>query len=391
VPVERPVFARHFSEAAKVARDFARRFLEEQLPDKMIFRVHLNSSYDANAGSDVKVFPEDSSGDRALATKQLEEEGVVELLWRDGFVPQWVDLMVVGLTEKETIVDVVSCGRFAEDEERLYYAQTGIAPFSPKGPFLPVNHADGQRFSVYERSSCWSLDDLERVRQNASKVWSLELHGPAFDELPLGMGSFPRLEILELFGARIDGVGFRSLERVPQLRHLRAIFASAPKLDFSTLPVQPRIETLALRNLPPVLEGVARLAEALPRLNELTLGANGSVQTDRGIRLPTVERLTLELAEVPDWLSVPETLRRLELRVPKAMDDTLRGLLLACPERLSSLGLRGTPATDALFADLERFQGLSYLDAADTHMTKEALRRFAERRPGFKCWPKLGL
>lgn len=389
--MDRSIFAQHFSEAAKVARDFSRRYLEEPLPDEMLFRVHLNSSYDAHAGSDVKLYPDDSSDDRALATKQLDEEGVVELLWRGGLVPEWVDLAVVGLTEAQTIVGVVCCGRFAADEERLYYAQTGIAPFSPKGPSLPVNHVDGQRFSVYERSSCWSLDDLERVQRNAAKVWSLELHGPAFDGLPLGVNQFPRLEILELFGVRFDGAGLQSLERVPQLRHLRATLAPAPALDLTALPALRQLETLVLRNLPPALVGVARLAETIPRLRELTLAARQPVTTDSGMQLPAIERLTLELAELPSWLRIPASLGSLTVRMQAATDDALRGLLLACPEGLNSLGLRGTLATDVLFDDLQRFPSLGYLDAVDTRITKLALRRFAEQRTGFKCWPNLEL
>lgn len=58
------------------------------LPDRMIFRVHLNSSCDVHAGPDVKLFPEDSSDDRAVATKHLDEEDAAEQLvgWEPGIV-----------------------------------------------------------------------------------------------------------------------------------------------------------------------------------------------------------------------------------------------------------------------------------------------------------------
>ncbi len=75
-PVDRSVFAQHFLAAAKSALEFSRQFLEEPLPDEMIFRVHLNSSHDVHARPDVRLFPEDSLEERARTTKQLDSERV---------------------------------------------------------------------------------------------------------------------------------------------------------------------------------------------------------------------------------------------------------------------------------------------------------------------------
>lgn len=386
--MDRSAFAQHFLNAAQIARDFARKFLEEDLPDEMSFRVHLNSSYDKHAGADVKLFPGDSSDERTLATKQLDADGVVGLLWRDGFVPEWVDLMVVGLTPTATILDVVSCGRFAADEKQLYYAQTGIAPFSPRGPVLPFNHVDDVRFSVYERSSCWSAEDLALTEQNASKVWSLELHGPEFDGVAL-TATFPRLEIFELDGVRLAGEALGALERLPKLRHLRATIGACPSLDLSGIPPMRDLQTLALRNLPSKLKGSARLATVAPQLKELTLAGYNVVEADSALRLPALDHLTIEFPAIPRWIQMPASLDWLSLRVPQAADTDLRSLLAACPENLSSLGLRGTPVSDAVLPDLERFSKLAYLDAVDTRITKDALRRFAVQRPGFKCSPNV--
>jgi hypothetical protein len=201
--MDRSIFEQHFVEAAAAARDFARQFIEETLPDAMRFRVHLNMSHDRNAAPDFKLFPEDSSGARELAFEALDVKQVIDVLWRDGYVPQWVDLMVVGETGDVTVLDVVTCGRFIDDEQRLYYSESGIAPFSPKGPWLPVDYVEGARFSIYARSSCWSVEDLERAGVHGERVRSLDLHGPGFDDRTLaGALTFPRLEILELSGVR---------------------------------------------------------------------------------------------------------------------------------------------------------------------------------------------
>jgi hypothetical protein len=108
--VDRAAVKRQLVGAAVITRDFAREFIEERLPDEMRFRVHLNSSHDANAGPEFKRFPKDSSEERTLATKELDLDAVVNVLWRNGYVPQWVDLSVVGETGDSTIIEVAAAG-----------------------------------------------------------------------------------------------------------------------------------------------------------------------------------------------------------------------------------------------------------------------------------------
>ncbi|MFY0532196.1 hypothetical protein [Nannocystis pusilla] len=191
-PVERAGFERRFAQAAAQARDFAREFVAERLPDAMIFRVQLNGSYDLHAGPELRLFPQDSQGAGDRAWTGITGEQVVELLWRDGYVPQWVDVAVVGETGEATVIEVLACGRFIDDEAELYYDWTEVAPFGVKGPVLPIDYVQGRRFSLYVRSSCDSLAELDRARQNAAKVWSLRLRGPAFTDAVLGAGlEFP--------------------------------------------------------------------------------------------------------------------------------------------------------------------------------------------------------
>jgi hypothetical protein len=87
--MDREVFEHRFIEATRQAREFAQGFIEESLPDAMRFHVHLNRSHDANAGAAFQLFPEDSRAEVALRTKYLSASDVVELLRRNGAVPQW--------------------------------------------------------------------------------------------------------------------------------------------------------------------------------------------------------------------------------------------------------------------------------------------------------------
>ncbi len=146
--MDRATFQRRLHRAALTDRAFATRFLEEPLPESFAFRVQLNASYDANASPDFELYPRDRS-----PTLELDEHAVGELLYRAGRVPQWIDIQVVAETGEETVFELLCCGRFTDDDARLYYATTDHAPFGIKGPTLPIQYAQGQRFSIYHPAS----------------------------------------------------------------------------------------------------------------------------------------------------------------------------------------------------------------------------------------------
>jgi hypothetical protein len=355
----------------------------------MRFRVHLNGSYDDNAGPEFVRFPEDSSRRSDLGSKEVSAERVVDLLWRNGLVPQWVNVQVVAETGDATVLDITACGRFTGDDSNLYYADTEYAPFGPKGPWLPVGYVDGQRFSIYEQSACWSRSDLDRVRLHAPKVWSLELNGGVFNDQELALGlEFPRLQILELHGVRVSGAGFRSLVGLPRIHHLRASFDDIETLCFDDMPVLEHLESLSIQCAPSQLLGIARLATALPHLGELTLGSLSNVRADATLEASGVQGLTLEFPTVPEWINSGRTLRTLSLHSERADDAQVARFLRACPDALTSLSLRGTPVTDDVLDALTRFQRLEYLNVVGTGVSALALERFAEVRRGLRFHPR---
>ena len=57
-------------------------------------------------------------------------------------------------------------------------------------------------------------------------------------------------------------------------------------------------------------------------------------------------------------------------------------------ESFESVGLRGTPVSDAVFGVLARMPGLSYVDLVGTDITRDALQAFTSARPGLKHYPR---
>ncbi|MBL8715246.1 MAG: hypothetical protein JNL79_04590 [Myxococcales bacterium] len=341
----------------------------------------LDQSYDGHAGPEARLFPEENGRTVHCA----DAEAVVDLLYRDGRVPEWVDLTVVGEDVATTIVEVRACGRFVEDDARLYYTWCpDQAPFGLEGPTLPVGWVQGQRFSIHHRSSCWSRADLENACRHGREVWSLELHGTAFDDVLSGRLPLPALEILELHG--VSPVSFAGLAGLSRLRVLR-LDLGGRALDLASLPRLPALSMLSLDGLPSRIEGVARLASSVPALRELTLSAKACAESDARLALP-VRGLTLRMPTLPEWVAPSPSLRKLSLDASQITNADVCAWLAACPRELEDLSLRGALVSDEILADLRQFRALQFLTVIDTAVTLEALERFAKGRRNFRHLPR---
>lgn len=147
--MDRDTFAERFYEAATQTREFAKQFVEERLPDALRFRVLLNQSHDAGPRlDDERLYPEDSSEERATGLRCCTADRVVTELWRGGMVPEWVDLSVIGLVKKKTIIEVRCCGRFTANEARLYHEEAGLPPFHVQSPPLVRGQKDGEKYRL---------------------------------------------------------------------------------------------------------------------------------------------------------------------------------------------------------------------------------------------------
>ena len=117
--------------ASERAREFAGQWIEERLPEPLRFRVRLNQSYDGNPlHVDERVFPADSDSELAPALADCSLDEVVATLWRDGLVPEWINVSVIGEREHWTLVELLCCGRFTANDELLYHRESGRPPFT---------------------------------------------------------------------------------------------------------------------------------------------------------------------------------------------------------------------------------------------------------------------
>ena len=130
--------------ASYASANFGKTMVDCDVPFDFRYCVILNSSYDGNREEDEVVFPEDAE----VIHWDLSSKEVVELLCRDGKVPQWIDISLVYCENQHSHLELSCCGRFHSDDSRLYYYGQGTQPFGIKSPVLPLRFQEGQRFAL---------------------------------------------------------------------------------------------------------------------------------------------------------------------------------------------------------------------------------------------------
>jgi hypothetical protein len=376
------LFLARFRQALMVARDFARQFVEEPLPDEVRCRLQLNSSYDGNPlHEDETVFPDDSAPERDSELASILVEEAAAVLWRGDKVPEWVNVSVVGKTEQCTVIEVDSCGRFTANDDLLYHAREGRPPFHVLGPALPLNHVDGVRFSVFYRASCRTAAELESVRAHRARPWSLKLAGPVFhDDVLSAIGSFPALEILELKECPLDGPGLAACSQMPQLRMLRMNRHPVGKVSLSALPHLPAFQYLQVNGLsaPPDL---AILASATPGLVELSLGFTSTERTLEIPRLDALNKILITADHLSHGVQVSGASKVHDISIHGRLSDReVLGILEQLPA-INSVNLDSTEVTDETVAFLSRQAQLSYVCLQRTKASDAAVQALRAAHP----------
>lgn len=136
-------FSRLLDVSTADAIAFAKTILLDDLPVNVAYRVFPNQSHDDNRAPDVFVYPEDSleSIDDYI---EMSRDECVRFLYRDGRVPEWIDISVGSADNKLTYIDCLCCGRFTDDDERLYYVRSDRGPFGIKSPTFPTSIPFGE-------------------------------------------------------------------------------------------------------------------------------------------------------------------------------------------------------------------------------------------------------
>ncbi len=137
--MEKQVFLNNLLEANSVALEFTRPIVNQELPQISKVLLIPNCSYDGNPlEDDEEVFPNDSIPEgKVIGPLTLEE--ATNRLWRNGKVPEWVNIRVYDCDDSFSYLLLESCGRFTGMSKHLYHKNEGYPPFHVQSPYLPHN------------------------------------------------------------------------------------------------------------------------------------------------------------------------------------------------------------------------------------------------------------
>jgi hypothetical protein len=357
----------------------------------MRFRIRLNSSCDSHFRFGVElIFPEDSSLARAEELAECDEEQAFDTLWRNGRVPEWIDVSVIGESGTTTMLQLVCCGRFAREHRLLYHEWEGIPPFHVLGPALPADYEEGRRFSINRDAECMSVRDIERLRLHADKVRSVSLVGSRLgDRVLAGLPELPALEGILLKNRSISGDSLMELYRFPRLCAVRLCLEDS---DPFTLPAftgaLPSLERFAIDNAPPRPWGLGEFLGVVPNLRSLAVEARDELFLE-GTCPREMDDVTVSARCLRGLLKLPGKLGFLLVHVAEMRDREIESWLSNVAQ-VRRLNLGGTPIGDDLAEALAARLGLAHLDLAGTEVSRDALKRIANAHPKLRLFPRLG-
>ncbi|MCP3921957.1 MAG: hypothetical protein GY714_05150 [Desulfobacterales bacterium] len=150
VDLSKKSFEKNLISASNCCLEFTRTLVLNELPDSICYIVCLGCSYDGNPLEErEKTYPEDYNEPERKCDSSKQ---VVELLWREGSVPEWINVTVDSEDKNFTYIKLECCGRFSDNHRLMYHIQEGYVPFHVLGPPIPtefINEKEKPKYDLY--------------------------------------------------------------------------------------------------------------------------------------------------------------------------------------------------------------------------------------------------
>ena len=123
---------------------FAERFVRNKLVPEFRYDVFLQGYEENPDPGKFDIYPEDAN----RVERGLIDREAVELVYRAGKVPVWIDISVEKASRKLTTLHLRCAGNYSDDPSELYYRDGGTEPFGIKSPLHPINYQEGKRWKL---------------------------------------------------------------------------------------------------------------------------------------------------------------------------------------------------------------------------------------------------
>ena len=131
----RKKFAEHLELVSERILKYTKTLVTNELPSNFKYIVSIYSNWAVNLEEDEFLYPENE--DLNQTTQPIFANEVIDLLWIEGKVPEWIDFYVYDIIKNNTVFYLDCCPRFSENRKHLYHIQEGNPPFHGTSPPLP--------------------------------------------------------------------------------------------------------------------------------------------------------------------------------------------------------------------------------------------------------------
>jgi hypothetical protein len=140
----RDEFSNNLKAATFHSHEKALAFVVNELKPPFTYLVALNQSFDGNPLAKGEVIPKEMRAKGTEMIGPLSQDDVVNLLWLDGRVPEWIDVLPWEASNSGLKFRLICCGRFAEKTPLLYHEKEGYPPFHALGAWIPPDWEDSE-------------------------------------------------------------------------------------------------------------------------------------------------------------------------------------------------------------------------------------------------------
>jgi len=163
--VEKALFHHHLLRATEIVVPFSREFLHDSLPPSILYLIFPNQSYGGNAISgEETLFPNETLSEGSF-WGPFDVDQVVGSLWRDGKIPEWINMQIHSYDDINTYLELLCCGRFTSNKELLYHVKEGYPPFHVLGPNLPPNWISVEGSGKFDLYWCGKPNPFSKPNQ----------------------------------------------------------------------------------------------------------------------------------------------------------------------------------------------------------------------------------
>jgi hypothetical protein len=147
----REEFSQNLHKATLRSHEKALLFVKNELKPPFTYLVKLNQSFDGNKLANGEIILDEIRRKGENPIGPLSHDQVVNLLWQNKLVPEWIDIVPWEARENGLVFQLICCGRFAEHEPLLYHGREGYLPFHAPGVMTPPDWKsleENDRFDV---------------------------------------------------------------------------------------------------------------------------------------------------------------------------------------------------------------------------------------------------